>query len=138
MLNILSFISNYLNLIVIIIFLSITTYQAVLIKFHKKDIQTLEAEKSNLLTQVKVLQVSVKDLKESIDKQNAELEKIKKDAEKKEKEDKETLERASATADVYKKQARDLLKRKPPANMTKCDAANQLINIEARDTKRGK
>lgn len=141
--NILNTVSSYLALGFIVVLLGIFVYQNVMINMSKKEIEKLEAQKSTLNAQIIVLTNNVKQLHTKIDEQNAAIEKMRKDAEEKEKQNQEMLERASATADTYKKQAQELLRRKPPPNMTKCEAANDLINTESKKSvlesaKRGK
>lgn len=101
----------------------------------RAQLSTCEAEKKVLVAELAVSQASVKSLQQAINDQNAAVEKLKADADAREKAGLVEIAKAQATAAGFKKQAADILKRVAPQNISKCDAANQLINEELQNAK---
>lgn len=126
----LSFLLNNKSLSVIILLGAIIAGQGVYIYVEKQRVIAALAEKEAAETKLAVCEQSVEGLRGAINRQNEAIEKLKADAEKREKENKVALDKAKAKADNYKKQAEELMGRVPPQNISKCDAANRLINEE--------
>lgn len=93
----------------------------------------LVAQKATLLVTLTESQANVIQLKNDINFQNAQIEKFKSDAAERAVKHANDIKKAKTTSDMYRKQAEDLLNRRPPQNITKCDAANDLIVEELKD-----
>lgn len=105
------------------------------IKILKSEINSCEAEKKNLVAELAISQASVKSLQGAITEQNVAIDKLKTDSDAREKAGAAEVAKAKVKAEGFKKQADNLLKRIVPQNMTKCDAANSLINEEIKNAK---
>ena len=123
------------NLVVIGILLAFFAGSGLYIKILKSDVATLTAEKTTLVTELKVSNASIKNLQQAILDQNTAIDKLKEDADKRQAAHQAEINKAKATADTYKKQAQDLMDAKAQADKPKCDSANDLINQEIRNAK---
>jgi predicted nucleic acid-binding Zn-ribbon protein len=103
--------------------------------FLRSNLQTCEAEKKTLEAELAVSQASVKGLQLAITEQNSAIEKMKTDADTREKSHQQEITKAKVKADGFRKQAADLLKRTIPQNVSRCDAANIIINEELQRVK---
>lgn len=109
-----------------------TAYIAVL----KSQKTVLVTEKASLKTLLDVSQSNVIQLTEDIKYQNTEVEKLKSAGETRLKLHEAEVKTAETKAATHKKAAADLLKSTSPQNMTKCDAANLLINKELHNARK--
>mgnify|MGYP001175421669 CR=1 FL=1 len=101
----------------------------------RSNLQTCEAEKKTLEAELAVSQASVKGLQLAITEQNSAIEKLKTDSDTREKSHQKEIAKAKITSESFKKQAADILKKVAPQNISKCDAANQVINEELQRVK---
>ena len=99
------------------------------------NLATCEAEKKVLVAELEVSQASVKNLQIAINDQNTAIEKLKSDSDTREKSHQQEIAKAKITSESFKKQAADILKKIAPQNISKCDAANQVINEELQRVK---
>ena len=134
--GIVAFLLKNKSLVVIGIVLAMFAGSGVYIKILKSEKATLTAEKATLATELQVSQTSVKDLQQSIIKQNESIDKLKADADIRAAKNDAEVKKAKVLADNYKKQAEDLLNRKPPQGMPKCDAASALILEELKNARK--
>jgi septal ring-binding cell division protein DamX len=132
------FISLLLNnwqLVVIGLLLAALAGSGVYVKVLKGEIETAEAKQQELHAELDVSQASVKNLQQAILDQNAAIEKLNTDAAARQQSHAAEVTQARNTAMTFKKRADDLMKIQPSPGVTKCDAANQLINLEIRNAK---
>ena len=108
----------------------------VYINLLKSQKATLVAEKATLKTLLDESQANLVQLKNDIDFQNKAIDKLKSDADARLKKGEAAVKQAKETADVYKKQAGDILTRRPPDGIPKCDAATQLIIGELKNERK--
>jgi len=101
----------------------------------RHQVSACEAEKGILVAELAISQASVKSLQGAINEQNAAIDKLKTDSDVREKAGQVEIAKAKVKADNFKKQAADILKKVAPQNITKCDAANLLINEELKNAK---
>jgi predicted nucleic acid-binding Zn-ribbon protein len=94
---------------------------------------TLVAEKNTLKLALDESQSNLRQLKNDIQAQNDAVQALKADSDARLAKNAEEVKKAQKVAGDYKKQAEELLKRRPPENISKCDAANLLINEEIRN-----
>ena len=104
-------------------------------KYLNSQKETLIAEKNVLQAQLEVSQASVKSLQIAIEEQNAAVAKMKADAEARADAGKVLVEKAKTEALRYKRRADELIKLRPPADKTQCEASEALINEEIRSEK---
>ena len=123
------------KLIVAILLIAIIAGLGVYIRILHGDISTLDAEKQTIKAELDVSQASVKSLQTSIDEQNAAVDKLKADSDAREQAHAAELAAAKASSATAVKRAKDLMASVAPQNLSKCDAANQLINKEIQNAK---
>lgn len=128
--SILSLLMGNKSLIIIILMLVVMTSLGVYIKILKSEKAALTSEVEKVKTMLVVSQANVVQLKNDIDFQNSQVDKLKKAADVKKAESAILVKKATQVAETYKQQAADLLKRVAPQNVSKCDAANSLIDGE--------
>lgn len=102
----------------------------VYIKILNGNISTLTAEKQTMQATLDVSQASVKSLQLAIVEQNDAIDNMQIEADKREKSHAGAIAAAKATTQSAKKRADELMAAMAPQNLSKCDAANQLINQE--------
>jgi chromosome segregation ATPase len=129
----LSFILNNKMLIVVLALLAVMAGEGVYITTLKSEKATLVAEKATLTTMLAESQANLKQLQNDIQAQNAAIDVLKAAGDARVAAGAAKVKEAQNTAATYKKKADDLLNSKAPANMTKCDAANALINGEIKN-----
>jgi peptidoglycan hydrolase CwlO-like protein len=105
------------------------------VKLLKSEKLVLVAEKDTIKAHLEISQTMAKNLQSSVNEQNAAINKLKSDSLAREQEHKIKIAQANEKANKYKKEAEEIMKRQPPQNLTKCDAANQLVNTELNDVK---
>jgi hypothetical protein len=115
-----------LALVFVVAFLAILGY----IHHLRYQVSDLRTQNSAISAALRISEGSVKTLQASIDSQNSAINRLKTDADAREQSHAAELTQAKTNADFYKKKAEDLMKRQPPQNVTRCDAANSLINEE--------
>ena len=120
-------------LVLVIALLAAMAGEYVYITTLKAEKQTLVAEKATLTTMLTESQANLKQLQNDIQAQNAAIDTLKAEADARVAKHAAEVKVAQTTAATYKKKADDLLNSKAPANMTKCDAANALINGEIKN-----
>lgn len=128
--GILAFLLQNKSLVVIVLLLIALAGSGVYAKVLKSDVEKCEAEKRELSAKLDISQASVKSLQESLNEQNAAVEKLNTDAAKRQLANAEVIAQAKSVANVYKKRADDLMKATPLAGLSKCDSASQLIDRE--------
>jgi Tfp pilus assembly major pilin PilA len=126
----LSFLLNNKSLIAIALLLAAIAGEYVYITVLKAEKATLVAEKAQIKTMLDESQANLKQLQNDIQAQNDAIDKLKKDGDARVAKGAVEVKKAQDTAAEYKRRADELLGRKPPQNVQKCDAANLLINEE--------
>jgi Tfp pilus assembly protein PilN len=126
----LSFILNNKMLIVVLALLAVMAGEGVYITTLKSEKATLVAEKATLTTES---QANLKQLQNDIQAQNTAIDVLKKEGDARVAKHVAEVKVAQAAAKSYKQMADDLLNRKPPQGMPKCDAADALINEEIKN-----
>jgi hypothetical protein len=124
------------TLVMIIILCVILAAQTAYIAVLKSQKTVLVTQKESLKTLLDVSQSNVAQLTEDIKYQNAEVDKLKLAGETRLKLHEAEVKTAETTAAAHKKAAADLLKSTSPQNMSKCDAANLLINQELHNARK--
>lgn len=97
---------------------------------------TLVAQNTNLSNLLESSQGTVKQLQNDISTQNQAVEDLKTAADARKKESEVLVKKAQDSAAAYKKRADDLLKRVVPQTVSRCDAANLLIDEEITNAKK--
>ena len=115
----------------IILLIALTLFGAY-IAVEKANIKTLEAQQETMKLKLEILNNSNTALKTAIETQIKYVEELKKDAENRLNASKAELNRAKNLADKYKKEAEELMKKRPPPETPICKAAEDLINAEIR------
>lgn len=133
--SLISFLFTNKSLAIIFLMVIAIVSELFYIKLCKAELLVALSQKETVETKLKVAENSVKDLQDNINKQNTAIEKLKADATAREESHKEEITKANIRAANYKKQAEELMKKKPPQNKSKCDAANDLINSEVSSVK---
>lgn len=113
--------------------------------YYENEISKLEAEKNELIAKKQQLELGINlcnqintALGESVDVQNEMIRKFKLDADERVKKHQTEIEQARKRADDFRKQAGDLMNKKPDPNKTACENANGLINEEIIKNNAGK
>lgn len=114
------------NIILLIALLSSGAYIAI----ERANIKTLEAQQETMKLKLEISNNSNVALKNALTEQNKSIEELKKDAENRLNASKAELNRAKTLADKYKKEAEELMKKRPPPDTPICRAAEDLINAE--------
>jgi len=133
---VLEFLLKNKALVAILILAAALGVQSFRISLLKSEAKTLTAEKQTLKTQLDESQANLLQLQNDIQSQNAAIERLKKDGDERVAKNAEDVKKAKKEAEGYKKQAQDLMNRKVPQNVSKCDAANALINEEIRNARK--
>ena len=107
----------------------------VYIKILDSEVVSAKADVKVLTSNLAVSQASVKTLQKAVTDQNTAITKLGTDATARVASHQGELAKATTTADIYRKQATDLMHRQAPQNAPKCDAANALINSEIKNAK---
>jgi len=115
------------SLIVVIFFVYLHTVKL------NSDIDKLTVDLEVSQKHLEVSQNSLKELKITVDRQNASIASLEEEAKQQLSKHQEQLTKSATVASKYKKQAQDLLNRKPQPNMNLCDNANKLINEEIKN-----
>ena len=118
------------NLIIGVVLLALLAGLGIYIKVLKSEVATAKADVLVLNGELSVSQASVKGLQASIVNQNTAITKLKEDADARVVSHQAEIAEANKKSDSYKLQAQNLMNRKPPENINRCDAVNQLINEE--------
>lgn len=93
-------------------------------------IRLLQERNQVMQQKLEIAETSIKSLRFSIDEQNRAVEKLKAEADERMSRYLKEIAAAKTASNAYKKQAADILRRTAAQNVSKCDAANQLINEE--------
>ena len=134
--GIFTFLLNNKTLVMLALLSLVIAGQGVYISMLRSDKTVLIAEKSQLKTLLDVSQANVLQLTGDIEAQNASIDALKKDGDERLAKHAKEVKKAEDAAAAYKKRAEELLTRKPPQNVSRCDAANALINEEIRNAKK--
>lgn len=118
---------------VILSFIIFALYVRIIILDAEINKLSADLEVSN--KQLEVSQISLKELKLTVDRQNESIALLEKEAKENLERHSAELTRSAATASRYKKQAQDLLNRKPQPTLSACDNANRLINEEIKNAR---
>ena len=116
------------NVIIVIILAVLVSAVGGYIAVLRSKVETLTEKNKALDIELSVSKASVVTLRASIDEQNAAVEQMKTAADNRTLAFLDELAKAKETSTNYRNQAALLLKKTSPQNMSKCDAANQLIN----------
>lgn len=119
------------NTIILVVVVLLAGY----IFYLRSSVETLALQKSALESSLQISNASVDRLSLSIDEQNAAVEKLKTAADERTLRFLDEIAAAKSASTTYKKQAADLLRRSAPQNISKCDAANQLLVEEIANAK---
>jgi len=133
--GILSFVMGNKNLIMLAILAATFLGGLVYIKVLKSELATAIAEKNVVIAELQVSQASVKSLMNSLDEQNKAIEKLKTAADARVAAHAVALAKAKETSMLYSKQAQYLMSLQPPVDRPRCDAANDLFNLEIQNAK---
>lgn len=128
----LTFLLNNKCLVANIVLLLALASSCAYIAIERANIKTLEAQQETINLKLQISENSNTTLKTAIDTQNKYIEDLKKDAENRLNASKAELNRAKTLADKYKKEAEELMKKRPPPDTPICKAAEDLINAEIR------
>lgn len=131
---ILSLLSNR-NVVFGILFVVLFLGTGIYIKILKNELSHSQDENNILSLKLSVSETSVKSLQNAINDQNSAIERLKKSASDREKLYRIEIEKATSKAGTLKKQADEILKKILPQNITKCDAANELVNSQINEGK---
>jgi predicted nucleic acid-binding Zn-ribbon protein len=123
------------KLIVAALLLATIAGMGMYIKFLNSNISTLNAEKQVIQAKLDVSQSSVKSLQIAINDQNDAIDNMQIQADARERSHAGAIATAKATTISAKKKADELMAAMAPQNISKCDAANQLINQEIQRAK---
>lgn len=118
------------QLVVIGLLLAALAGSGVYITLLKSQKDTLVAEKGTLTTLLDVSQANLVQLKNDIQAQNTAINALKTEADARVAKHATEVKAAQSIANTYRQKADDLLKRRAPQNVPKCDSANDLINSE--------
>lgn len=110
--------------------LTIISTLLVSVWLQREHNKLLKAENSSLQTQLAASQGSLKQLQFSIDEQNTAIDKLKHEADARVSSYTTELAAAKITRKKADLQANTILEQVAPAGVSKCDAANELINGE--------
>ena len=102
----------------------------VYIESYKLKIASLSAENATLTANLTSAKLSIANLESGIKTQNDAVAKLQQDSETRLANNAIEVQKAQTTASVYKQQAATLLKQTVKPGVSKCDAADQLINGE--------
>jgi hypothetical protein len=127
---ILSFILRNKGLVVSLLLMAALGGCYIYIDMLKNDAARLVAEKNMAITELQASQASLKGLQSALGEQNAAVSKLKDDAEARAAAGQVEINNAKVTSELYKRKASDLMKVKPDPKLSRCDAANALINSE--------
>lgn len=116
--------------ILAIVLVAIIAGLGVYIRILNGDVAACTAEKQTLKATLEVSQASVKSLQIAINDQNDAIDNMQIQAAAREKSHAGAIASAKATTVSAKKRADELMAAMAPQNISKCDAANQLINQE--------
>jgi hypothetical protein len=108
----------------------------VYINLLKSQKSALVAEKDTLTVLLKESQANLIQLQNDIQFQNDAIKKLKEEGDARVKKGEAAVKQAKDTADIYKKQAGDILSRPAPPGIPKCDAATQLILGELKNERK--
>ncbi len=133
--GIFSFIMGNKNLIIIAIVAAIFAGGLIYIKLLKSNLAVAISEKNIVVAELAVSQASVKSMGQAIDDQNKAIGKLKTAADEKAAAYKAEIAKAKETSNLYSKQAQYLMSLRAPVNKPRCDAANDLINLEILNVK---
>lgn len=133
--GILSFIMGNKNLIILAILAATFMGGLVYIKILKSELAAAIAEKNVVVAELQVSQASVKNLTQSLTDQNTAIDKLKADADVRVTAHAAEIVKAKNTANLYLKQAQYLMSLQPPVDRPRCDAANDLFNLEIQNAK---
>lgn len=133
---VLEFLLKNKALVAMLILAAALGVQSFRISLFKSEAKTLAAEKQTLKTQLDESQANLKQLQNDIQAQNDAIDRLKKEGDERVAKNAEDVRKAKQEAEGYKKQAQDLMNRKAPQNVSKCDAANALINEEIRNARK--
>ena len=123
------------NLVIGVILLALLAGTGIYIKVLKTEVESAKAKVTVLTNDLQISEASVKSLQQAISDQNAAIIKLGTDATARVAAHQVELAKAKTSADIYQKQAQELMNRKPPQNEPKCDAANDLINEGIKNAK---
>ena len=129
----LSFLLNNKMLIVVIALLAVMAGEGAYISTLKSDKKALVAEKASITTMLTESQANLKQLQNDIQAQNTAIDTLKAEADTRLAKSAVAVKKAQDEAKTYKQIADDLLHRKAPQNVPKCDSANSLINEEIKN-----
>lgn len=118
------------KLVIIGLLLIALSATGIYINILKNNIVAIEAEKESLIIKLEVSNASIATLRNSIDEQNAAVQKLKEDADAREKASRNEILKAKIESANQKKRADDLMTRVRPQDKTSCEAANELFNEE--------
>ncbi len=129
----LTFLLNNKNLVIGLILVTALAGGYGYIRILKSENATVVAEKAMLTIQLTESQANLTQLQNDITAQNTAIDVLKQNGDARVAKGAADVKKAQDEAKTYKQLADDLLNRKPPQNVPKCDAANLLINEEIKN-----
>lgn len=134
--GIITFLLNNKTLVFILLAAAIIGSQALYITTLRAEAGELAAESEKFKTLLDVSQANIMQLQTDIKVQNAEILKWKTAADIKSAENAEAVKKAQQASADYAAKAEELLKAYAPQTVSRCDAANSLINGEIKNVKK--
>jgi hypothetical protein len=125
-----SFILRNKSLVVGLLLLAALGGCYIYIDMLKSDAAKLIAEKNVVIVELQASQAALQGIQSAIKEQNSAVEKLKTDAEARVAAGQAEITQAKVTSELYRRKASDLMKVKPDPKLSRCDAANALINSE--------
>lgn len=131
----LEFIATHKTLLIAAGLLLALAASGVYIKILGAEVESAKAKVTVLTDKLEISETSVKTLQGTVNEQNTAITKLGTDSAARVASHQVELAKAKTTADIYKKQADDLMNRKAPQDQSKCDSANNLINEGIKNAK---
>lgn len=131
-----TFLFNNKNLIILLLLLGVIAGQYFYISNLNLNIDILKTKKEQIQTLLDVSQANIAQLQNEIKTQNIAIDQFKKDAEIRQAKNAAEVKSAQAIAETHKLHAEELLKKIAPQDMSKCDAANLIINEEIKNARK--
>jgi hypothetical protein len=128
--GIISILLNNKSLVAILLLAALLGGGYIYIGVLKSDVEKTIAEKNVVIAELQASQAALKGLQSAVNEQNTAVEKLKNDAEARVAAGQAEITQAKVTSELYKRKASDLMKVKPDPKLSRCDAANALINSE--------
>lgn len=132
MLFILQNLRSFLLLFIAVIFAGLISYIVILTSKNN----ALVSENLLIKSKLEISNVSIGHLTDAVSAQNSAIETFRSASAEKERLNKIEVNKALAVSEVHKTRAEELLKSMIPQNISRCDAANLIINEEIKNARK--